>query len=202
LKHLVMSTARGGLRGIATAAAITGGGVLFNVLAFALLLRAIGAPAAGVGWLAASLLVPLALAGALLFSVGYLLLAQWYGRRVALRTWYEAHRELVLRTLDETARRAAETAPSGAAISRGAWSRVSAGLRAAPRPLRVIAGWALKRVGAHALLGMVEGGPGSGAARLDAFIRGELLAVGMRPLWILAAANAAAVVGALLWVRW
>jgi hypothetical protein len=201
LKQLLLSTARGGVRGIAVAAGIAGGGVLFNVVAFAPVLRAIGAPAAGVGWLAASLLVPLALAGAFLFSVAYLLLAQWYGRRVALRTWYDAHRELVLRTLDETARRAAETTPSGAAVSRGAWSRVSAGLRAAPRPLRVIAGWALKRVGASALLGMVEGGPGSGAARLDAFVRRDLLAVSARPLWILFGANAAAVLAALLWVR-
>jgi hypothetical protein len=202
LKHLLLSTARGGVRGIAAAAGIAGGGVLFNAVEFAAVLRAIGAPAAGVGWLAASLLVPLALAGAFLFSVGYLLLAQWYGRRVALRTWYDAHRELVLRTLDETARRAAEAAPAGASTaSRGAWSRVSAGLRAAPRPLRVIAGWALKRAGASALLGMVEGGPGSGAARLDAFVRRDLLAVSARPLWILFGANAAAVLAALLWVR-
>jgi hypothetical protein len=202
MKALLLNTARSGARGVASAVAITLVGVVFNVGAFITTLRAVGG-SASLGWVSASLLVPLALAGSFLFSVAYLVLAQWYGRRVALRSWYEGNREVVLRAIDEAVRRASAATPGGVQnLSAAGWSRVAAGMRKAPRPVRTITGWVLKRAGVGGLLGMLEGHTDAAAsARLDAFIRDEFLAVSTRPFWILFGVNAAVVVAVLLWIR-
>jgi hypothetical protein len=202
VRNTVRRTARSTLRGAAAAAAIAGGGIALN--AVALMAIADGASAAGRGLLAGSGII---LAGGVVafgFVLAYLFLARVYGIRVALRTWYDAHREQALAALEAASRRAdVATSTRVRNISRNVGARTSGALRAMPRPARVIARWALKRVGAGSLGALLEVGDASGGgspARLDAFVRDELLAVSPRPLAVLVAVNLAAAVAAYLWV--
>jgi hypothetical protein len=202
VRNTVRRTARSTLRGAAAAAGIAGGGIALN--AVALMAIAGGASTAGRGLLAGSGIL---LAGGVVafgFVLAYLFLARIYGIRVALRTWYDAHREQALAALEAASRRADVATPTRVRnISRNVGARTSGALRAMPRPARLIARWALKRIGAGSLGALLEAGDASGdgsPARLDAFVRGELLAVSPRPLAVLVAVNLAAAVAAYLWV--
>jgi hypothetical protein len=202
VRNTVRRTARSTFRGVAAAAGIAGGGLALN--AVALMVIAGGASAAGRGLLAGSGIL---LAGGVVafgFVLAYLFLARMYGIRVALRTWYDAHREQALAALEAASRRADVATPTRVRnISRNVGARTSGALRAMPRPARLIATWALKRVGAGSLGTLLEAGDAGGGgspARLDAFIRGELLSLSPRPLVLLVAVNLAAAAAAYLLV--
>jgi hypothetical protein len=156
VRNTVRRTARSTFRGVAAAAGIAGGGLALN--AVALMVIAGGASAAGRGLLAGSGIL---LAGGVVafgFVLAYLFLARMYGIRVALRTWYDAHREQALAALEAASRRADVATPTRVRnISRNVGARTSGALRAMPRPARLIATWALKRVGAGSL-GTLPGG--------------------------------------------
>jgi hypothetical protein len=189
---LARSAARGAVRGLLAGAGMAAVGIGMNAAAVVLIARAM-ARSPEVGPAATALSLPLVVLVALVLSMAYLSLGVLHGRRVALRSWYETHRAEVIVAMDHVVRQAGERSPE--ALRRGsgaAWGRLTTTLAGAPRPLRLLVGWTLRRAGLDGLGRMVHGEPGGGAARLDAFIRENVLAASKRPFAILLAVNAAA----------
>jgi hypothetical protein len=198
---LLRGTVGGVARGVGAAVAIGGTGVALNVGAFLLLVYRAGRTDSGLGWVETSLFVPVAFAVAALFTLAHLVIAQRSAHLLVLRSWYDTYRAQVVVAVEAVVRESVERAPAGGQRLAGASSApLAGGLRSLPAPLRVVTGWALKRAGYGRLLGLLDE-PGKGfPARLDAFIRDELLAVGLGPYRVLLLVNLAVAAAALLWI--